>query len=52
MQFSYLINIARGVHSVYLSLFLILLNDWCCRIEVGLNSAYEGKTHAGLQRVR
>lgn len=45
---SYLINIARGVHSAYFSQFLVLLNDWCRGIEVCLNSALK-KNHAGLE---
>lgn len=37
--FTHLIHWARSIYSVHLALFLIQVNDWSCRLQVGLDSA-------------
>lgn len=37
--FTHLIHWARSIYSVHLALFLIQINDWSCRLQVGLDSA-------------
>lgn len=47
LQFTHLIHTTRGVYGAHLAKFRILINDWSCRLQVGLDSASKGK-HASL----
>lgn len=55
--FTHLIHRTRGVYSAHFAEFLIQLNDWSCRLQVGLDSAsrkempgYWGQMTQGTQR--
>lgn len=43
LQFTHLIHTTRGVYGAHLAKFRILINDWSCRLQVGLDSASKGK---------
>lgn len=55
--FTHLIHWTRSVYSAHLALFLIQLNDWSCRLQVGLDSTtkknmacYRGQMTQGTPR--
>lgn len=57
MPFTHLIHRTGGVYSAHFAMFLVLFNNWPCRLQVGLNSAskknmlgYWGQMTQGTQR--
>ncbi len=57
MLFTHLIDGTRGVYSAHLAKFFILINNWSCGLQVGLDSAskknmagYWGQMTQGTER--